>query len=296
MKKRVLVSGVSSVIGQSLVQRLQAAGYSVVQLSRKTSDDTDHCQWDFSTQGLADTSLPKNILTHGAIDALVHCAPIWLLPDHLLALGRLGVHRVIAFSSTSIDGKSRSNNPHDQEIVQLLQKAESDAWRQVKNARINLSIFRPTMIYGYGQGANLAFIANVIQRFGFFPIVTGAIGLRKPVHADDLANAVCLAIFNQDSYGKTYNLSGSEELSYEQMVQRLFQVLGKKPKLVKLPLPIYRGVIALIVRVTKMSVNPSMADRMREDLNFDSTAAENDFAYDPGEFLPNGAQDIMRDK
>lgn len=296
MKKRILVSGASSIIGKSLILRLQGAGYSVVRLSRAAGEDINQCQWDLSTQNVSDTSLPENIQNNGKIDALVHCAPVWLLPGHLPELGKIGVHRIIAFSSTSIEGKSSSNSQHEQEIVQLLKKAENAAWQHAEDVAINLSVFRPTMIYGHGYGKNLAFIANIIQRFGFFPIVLGAKGLRRPVHADDLANAVCLALFNQDSFGKTYNLSGAEVFSYEQMVQRLFHALGRKPRIIRLPLPVYRGLIKLVVKLKKISFDPSMADRMREDLNFDSDAAVRDFAYAPGEFLPNGSQDIMREE
>ena len=296
MKKRILVSGASSIIGKSLIQRLQETGCSVIQLSRLSDDDDNRCQWDFSTQSVSDTSLPKNIQDNGVVEAFVHCAPAWLLPSHLPDLVNIGVHRIIVFSSTSIEGKSNSNSQHDQGIVQLLKAAENEAWQHVQSEAINLSVFRPTMIYGYGYGENLAFIASMIQRFGFFPVVTGAKGLRKPVHADDLANAVCLALFNQDSFGKTYNLSGLEEFSYEQMIQRLFHALGKKPRVVRLPLPVYRFLIKLVVKFMKIPINPSMADRMREDLNFDSDAAVRDFAYAPGKFLPNGAQDIMREQ
>ena len=126
------------------------------------------------------------------VDTLVHCAPLWLLPQHIAALADAGVQRVIAFSSTSIEGKSLSSNSHEQKVVQLLSTSEQHIKTTAKSLNINLTLFRPTMIYGHGQGMNLAFIAKFIQKTGFFPVVTAASGLRRPVHADDLAQACLL--------------------------------------------------------------------------------------------------------
>ncbi len=293
MSNPILILGATSIIGKPLVTKLRNRGDKVIEVSRTTSDDEQHCRWDLTAQKLNETPLMKN---KGDISVLIHCAPIWFLPNHLPDLIDLGIKRIIVFSSTSIDGKSQSVSPHEQHIVQLLKDAESEIWQLTQAHDIDVTIFRPTMIYGYGQGFNLAFIAKVIQRFGVFPMVIGAKGLRRPVHADDLANAVCLALQNEKSHGKTYVLSGSQVMTYESMVRQIFSVLGKKPKILKLPLVIYRGLITMANKMMNLPIDAAMADRMQENLDFDSRPAQIDFAYAPAQFLANGVIDILPDE
>ena len=290
MSTSILISGASSIIGKPLVARLRDQGEKVIEVSRAIHDDEYHCCWDLSTQQLVETTLNNK---KGQIHSLVHCAPIWLLPNHLPSLIEHGIKRIIVFSSTSIEGKSKSTSVHEQHIVELLKDAELEIWQATQIHDINATIFRPTMIYGYGQGFNLAFIAKIIQRFGIFPMVIGAKGLRQPVHADDLTNAVCLALLNEKSHGKTYVLSGSKVMTYESMVKQVFSVLGKKTKILKLPLSMFRGIITLANKVMNMPVDAAMADRMQENLDFDYRLAQQDFAYSPGPFLPNGIKDIL---
>jgi len=290
MTHPILISGASSIIGIPLLKQLRKQGEQLIEISRNAGDDEHHCRWDMAAQELSETSLfTKNF----KLKTMVHCAPIWLLPSHMPALAGLGIQRVIVFSSTSIEGKSGSSSSHEQHIVQLLKQAEKDILANAQTHKIDVTIFRPTMIYGYGQGLNLAFIANMIQRFGFFPIVSGATGLRQPVHANDLAQAVCLSMTEANSYGKTYALSGAQVMTYAEMVEKVFESLGKPVRLIKLPLSMYRIMVFLVAKFAKMPIDPAMADRMRENLDFDCTPAQQDFAYSPGPFMPNGLKDIL---
>jgi nucleoside-diphosphate-sugar epimerase len=105
---------------------------------------------------------------------------------------------------------------------------------------IAYTIFRPTLIYGAGRDRNIADIARFVRRFGVFPILGKGIGLRQPVHAADLAEACLLAVDSSASFNRVYNLSGGETLTYRQMVERVFQAMGKRGRVVSLPQP-YSG-------------------------------------------------------
>ncbi len=53
------------------------------------------------------------------------------------------------------------------------------------------------------------------------------------MHADDLAIGVLQAMHNEKTYGKSYNVSGGEIVTYREMLERLFRVLDKKPRIIK---------------------------------------------------------------
>jgi len=303
---KIIITGASSMIGTSLISVMSDVDQSVVCISREIeklngtfSSINDAEKWQCHQCDLTSESLQASGLSEKLGDStdnvLVHCAPIWLLPSQLEGLNSLGINRVIAFSSSSVDGKSQSTSQKEQEIVAMLADAEQQLIDFVnhKDAVLNVTIFRPTMIYGHGKGMNLALIAKMIQRFGFFPVVFKAKGLRQPVHADDLADAVKLAMHNPATFGKLYVLSGLEVMNYHVMVEKIFAAIGKPKRIIRLPLFMYRLLMTVFSKIANLPLDPEMANRMRDNLDFDNTDAKRDFGYAPKAFLPNGVADIL---
>ncbi len=90
--------------------------------------------------------------------ALIHTASPWLLQGWLESFHARSVRRVIAFSSTSRFTKRVSANAYEQELVTKCERLGM-AW----------TILRPTLIYGGAGGhRNVADIARLIRKFGFF--------------------------------------------------------------------------------------------------------------------------------
>ncbi len=285
-KSVVLVVGATSQIGRSLLPRLADAGYTVQATARRARpdylQDDDRIGWhrmDYATR----TALPPL----GAADSLIHLAPLPALPPLLQLVRQAGVRRIIALSSTSRFTKAESSDPGEQELAARLAVAEVWLEQACTTERIAWTLFRPTLVYGYGADKNIATIANLIAKFGFFPLAGAGRGLRQPVHADDLAAACLAALPISATYGKSYNLSGGETLTYRAMVGRIFQALGKRPRFIVLPLPVYRGLVAAISLAPRYRyITAEMAQRMNEDLYFDHSEATRDFGYAPCRFQP----------
>jgi nucleoside-diphosphate-sugar epimerase len=151
------------------------------------------------------------------------------------------------------------------------------------------TILRPTLIYEEGADENVSRIADTIRKLGFFPVCGLASGLRQPVHARDLARAAMQALTARPAYNTAYNLSGGEDLSYADMVRRIFEAMGRAPVIVALPEILWRlGFLGLnLVRPRRLKRNVHMALRMNIDLWFDHSAATRDFGYAPSRFRPN---------
>lgn len=102
-------------------------------------------------------------------------------------------------------------------------------------------------------------------------------GLRQPIHAEDVAAACVTALTVPAAANRTYNLSGRETLPYREMVCRVFAALGKRPRLVTVPLWIFRVAVTalrLVPRYRHWTV--SMAERMNRDLVFEHAEAARD--------------------
>lgn len=281
MSARVIVTGAASQVGRFLLPKLADKGYAVTAVSRSGADKKQHnVDWL-----RADMSRPDFAWPDGT--ALIHLAPLGILLERLDAAGLGAIGRVIAFSSTSVLSKQASGNAVERAMIHQLAAAEAKLQERFTQRGIAWTIFRPTMIYDNRSDKNVMLIRRFIQRFGFFPLIGRASGKRQPVHAEDLAEACCLAFANENTFGRIYNLGGGEVLAYRHMVDRIFSELGKPPRYLPVPAAVFRGGIRLARRLPRFRyLNPEMANRMNQDMAFDGSDAARDFDYRPRRFMP----------
>lgn len=282
LRPLVMVTGATSQIGHFLLPRLVNAGFAVHAVSRQAKPQESGS--GVITWSCCDIAQGLPALNH-EVTCLVHLAPLWLLPEIIAPLAERGLKRVIAFSSTSVFTKQQSTSAKEIALVERLRNAEEALFQACDRHGIAWTIFRPTLIYGCGLDRNITTIARFVGRFGFFPVVGSARGLRQPVHADDLAASCVASLECPSTYNQTYNLSGGETLSYREMVEDVFLASGKKPRVLNIPLPVFRVLIGGLSLLPRYRfVTSEMADRMNQDMCFDHSDAASDFGYCPREF------------
>lgn len=238
-----------------------------------------------SGRGEIDAVSNRRILG-GGIQHWICVTPIWVLPDYFGLLEAHGALRLVALSSTSRFTKDDSSDPEEQAVARRLADAEMRVRDWAESKGVEWVILRPTLIYGRGRDKNISEMARFIRRFGFFPVFGRANGLRQPVHAEDVAGACVAALKADTTKNRAYNLSGGETLSYREMTARVFAALGRKPRLLRIPLVLFwlaLTCVRWVPRYRHWSV--AMAERMNRDLLFDHTNAAEDLGFSPRQFL-----------
>jgi nucleoside-diphosphate-sugar epimerase len=274
---RILVTGGSSVVGDYLLPRLAGAGHACTILSRTQHDEPGWRRVDAARERVWDVS------TEGTT-ALIHLAPLTLIP-RVLRDAPVSLQRVIAIGTTSVYTKGDSRSVKDRELVGQQRAAEQALTESCSARGIVYTLFRPTLVYDGLRDKNIARIGRLIRTLGFFPVAAPGSGLRQPLHADDLA-AACVAALGACA-SQAYELGGGEVLSYRAMLERIFQALGRPPRVLPLPIMLYRAAIATArVLPRYRSLTPAVADRMNQDMVFDSSAAMRDFGLKPRAFAP----------
>jgi nucleoside-diphosphate-sugar epimerase len=212
-------------------------------------------------------------------------APIWVLPDYFPLIEASGARRVVALSSTSRFTKVGSGDTAENAIAAKLIDAEARVQAWAEGRGIEWVVLRPTLIYGQGRDKNISEMARFIRRFGFFPLLGSAQGLRQPIHAEDVAAACVAALQTPGAANRAYNLSGGETLAYREMVARVFAALGRPARLVTVPLWAFRLAVAMLRRLPRYRHwSAAMAERMNRDLVFDHAEAARDFGFKPRGF------------
>ncbi|PRC93541.1 NAD-dependent epimerase/dehydratase family protein [Solimicrobium silvestre] len=275
------VLGATSFVGVSVLQQLEIADRSVFAFSRRTvTQFTGGIKWlqieaDSMQQNAAENKIPLWICL----------APIAVLPEYFTLLEAHCVRRVVALSSTSRFTKDNSSDRNERILSKQLADAEARLQIWAESRCVEWVILRPTLIYGFGRDKNISEIANFIRRFGFFPLLGKASGLRQPIHAQDVAEACFDALCASSSANHAYNISGDEVLTYREMVSRICFALDKRPRMLSIPLWMFSmtvTVLRILPRYRKWS--GAMAERMNCDMVFDHLEAKQDFGFNPRKF------------
>ena len=273
----VAILGATSLVGEPLVRLLAAPGHEVLAYSRRAhTDNTPNCRWrELGAAAIEPARLWVSVI------------PIWALPEHFARLEASGARHVVQLSSTSQFTKLHSPDPAEADLAKRLIEGETvfRSWAEAHG--IAWTILRPTLIYGAGRDRNVTEIARFVRRFGFFPVMGAARGLRQPVAAEDVARACIGALGSPPAANRAYNISGAETLTYRGMVERVFAGMGRRPLTPSIPPGLFAAAVACLRLLPRYRHwNTAMAERMNTDMVFDHTAATRDFGYAPGPFAP----------
>jgi len=277
--QRALVFGGSGQIGERVLAGLLAAGWQVCAVSRTARVATPGLLW---RQG----DLSGAWQQEGPFDAVFSCGPLDRFARWYAASG-IAAPRVIAFGSTSVEVKQDSSEPAERDVARRLREAEATLFAAARDRGVAATVLRPTLVYGAGRDATLSAIAALAARTGFFALPADAQGLRQPVHVQDLADAALQVLPQPHAAGRAYALGGGEVLGYTEMVRRVLAALQPRPRLLRVPAPLFRVALALAHAAGRLrGMNAAALARMREPLVFDTGPAQRDFGYAPRPFKP----------
>ncbi len=279
---QALVFGGSGQIGARLLAHLQSAGWQVTAVSRQPQQPQPGLTW---MQG----DLSGAWQDAAAFDAVFSCGPL----DHFarwFAASQINTQRVVAFGSTSVDVKQDSIEPAERDVARRLREAETRLFAAASERGIAATVLRPTLVYGAGRDKTLSVIAQMAKRSGMFVLPSSANGLRQPVHVQDLADAAMQVLSFPATAGQAYALAGGEVLGYSEMVRRVLAALPSRPRLLRVPAPLFRLALRAAHAASRLQgMNAATLARMQQPLAFDIEPARRDFGYAPRPFLIDAA-------
>jgi len=229
--RKICVLGGSGFVGSSVVAKLDQAGYSVTVLTRRRDSgkhlfllpNVNVVECDVMNDrelaaGVDGADAVVNligILHQGggaSFDAIHH-----QLPARLAKICEAsGIKRLVQMSSLQADAKAPSEY--------LRTKAAGEAALLAFAQKINITIFRPSVIFGRGD----RFINLFAALIRFLPVVLLAKPNARfqPVWVEDVASCFVASIRDTRTYGQVYELAGPKVYSFRQLVQQVMSVLG----------------------------------------------------------------------
>lgn len=229
--KDVCVLGGSGFVGGAIVAKLDAAGYRVKVLTRRR-EAAKHLILLPNVQVVECDVLDYhalNVELRGA-DAVINLIGILQqsqrtsfntihhqLPGQLANIcADLNIARLLHMSSL---GASK-----DAPSQYLQSKAAGEEALQAFNSKLNITVFKPSIIFGRCD----SFINLFASLIKHLPVIALAKPNAKfqPVWVEDVASCFVNALENTDTYGKTYELAGPKVYSFRELLKVIMNTIG----------------------------------------------------------------------
>lgn len=149
-------------------------------------------------------------------------------------------------------------------------------------SRMRWTIVRPTLIYERGGGQEFMLFLASLLRYPVVPFVGRGRAKKNPVAADDVVRGLRAVANNPRTFGKTYNLSGGEEIAIADLARLMLEHQGVSKPFVHVPLPLCRFAAFAMERTMR---NPPLTryaiSRIEEEAALDNAEARRDLGYAP---------------
>ena len=299
MNNMLYITGATGHSGQWLMKRLEQEKYEgpirVVIRKSKEEAPNEHAfledlslQLDIVVGDLRDSRFLEETLE--GVDTVIHTASVTLSPLLVEIALTKKVDWLILVHTTGRYSKYKSAS---QEYIQI----EDQILEMREKGLLNVTILRPTMIYGSHKDRNMYRLVSYLGRHKLFPVFGKGDNLMQPVHAKDLGDAYYQVLTNrQQTLNQDYNLSGKDPISYIQLLKTISTQLSRNTVFIHIPLSLAVFLIKIynLILPKKAILSVEQVLRMNEDKCFDHSRAEEDFGYKPFSF-EEGIQEEVKE-
>ena len=240
MDLRVTVVGGTGFIGRRLVERLVARGARVRIVSRRPQGDHDSAtQEEYVTGSIGEASTIER-----AVDRATAVVNL---------VGTTAAKREQEFYALHRDGPRRLAEAARRASVQRLvhvsamgialdapsiaDRSKAAGENAVREAFPGANLVRPALVYGPGDHFFTRF-APIVRHAPAIPLIGGGCTRFQPMHVDDVTEAMARMLEDPWTAGRTFELGGSEIVSFRELIERLCGAVGRRPWFVSIPFPL----------------------------------------------------------
>lgn len=273
---KIVITGISGFVGKNISKKLEAKGYEIVGVSRRSNDNCKILDWgDF-----AKTELDASVYIHlagkahdleGKDKAEAYAFINTELTKRVFKKFLSDASSVIFiyFSSvkavaTTVEGVLKEDDffQVDNPYGQSKRAAEEYLLSQTLPEGKKLVILRPCMIHGPGNKGNLNLLFKFVEKGVPYPLVAFE-NQRSFLSISNLFFALEQIITQRDFPSGVYHIADDDALSTKDLVKIIAQAINKHPKLWHLPRPLISA-MAQIGGLLHLPLNPHRLQKLTE--------------------------------
>lgn len=247
--KKVILPGGAGLVGQNLVARLKAKGYSnivVLDKHRKNIEILKQVQPDIVVE-YADLAEPGVWQEH-----FVSADVVVMLQAQIGGLDyQEFVRNNVDATALILDAIKVNNIPNlihiSSSVVESVAddfytKTKKDQERMVLDSGIACPILRPTLMFGWFDRKHLGWLSRFMKKVPVFPIPGHGRYMRQPLYVGDFSNVIISCIEKNIREG-IYNISGHEKIDYIDMIRVIKKATNASTPIVRIPYTLFYGLI-----------------------------------------------------
>jgi nucleoside-diphosphate-sugar epimerase len=247
--KKILLPGGAGLVGQNLVARLKAKGYTdivVLDKHRANLAALQEVQPDITAE-YADLAEPGDWQRHfeGAEIVVMLQAQIGGNDYQDFVRNNLDATRLI------LDCIKQYNIPYLVHISSSVVESSADDFytntkkeqeKIVLDSGIPCPVLRPTLMFGWFDRKHLGWLSRFMKKVPVFPIPGHGRYMRQPLYVGDFCNIIISCIENRVKDG-IYNISGHEKIDYVDMIREIKRTSGATALIVKIPYSLFHALL-----------------------------------------------------
>ena len=232
----ILVTGSTGFIGSRLVSELVKKGYSVKALSRKTRENSNNLKYvkaDLFKLEELEKALQGVEVAYYLVHSMEGDKNQWKefasrekiqAQNFLKAATNCGVKRIIYLGG--LVNESLELSPH--------MKSRKEVGDILASGNIPVTQLRASLIIGAG-GGSYAMLRYLVERLRIMVCPKWVKSLAQPIAVDDVIAYLIGCMEKPETAGITYDIGGSEKLTYEELMRLYSAYLNKNLFVIQIP-------------------------------------------------------------
>lgn len=227
MNKKVILPGGAGLVGQNLVVRLKAKGFTdivVLDKHRANIEVLKQVQPDITVE-YADLAEPGDWQRHfvGADVVVMLQAQIGGNDYQDFVRNNLDATRLIldAIKLNQVTQLVHISSSVVESVADdFYTQTKTEQERMVLDSGVSCPILRPTLMFGWFDRKHLGWLSRFMEKIPVFPIPGNGRYMRQPLYVGDFCNVIISCIERQMDSG-IFNISGHEQVDYIDIIREI---------------------------------------------------------------------------
>jgi|APSaa5957512493_1039668.scaffolds.fasta_scaffold22322_2 NADH dehydrogenase len=284
----ILITGSTGEIGQRLIDELTKIHHFVRTLIHQTPCPI---QSYYVTKYRGDLlDLESLMKACNGIETIIHMAAVTHTRDkkkyydvnvkgtgNLISAAEKMCGQHFIYLSTRAIGEEGGAYSHSKQLAE----------NKVTACNMKWTIYRPSEVYTGGSNDAIGRLIEMVKKKSIIPVIGKGDYKLAPVYVDDVVNMIIKSFDNRRVYGKIYNLSGPDEMTYCEFINKIMQMNNVKRKIVHIPEGLAKLIIAICSKMNLTQITPDQIPRLLLEKSADISLAKEELRYAPVK-LENG--------
>ena len=245
MSLRIAVTGAAGLLGQNLMPRLKARGFTDITAIDKHRANTAILRRLHPDIRIVEADLATD---DGWQEQVAACDVVIVGHAQIGGLDarQFEANNVVA-TRRLIDAVARNSRAYLVHLSSSVVESEAADWyteskeqqeRIVAQSGLAHVVLRPTLMFGWFDRKHLGWLARFMQRVPVFPIPGNGRYPRQPLYVGDLCDIV-MACIDRRPDKADYNISGCETIDYIDLMRAVRKAIGARAAIVRIPYPLF---------------------------------------------------------